>query len=124
MSYCRWSSDDFGCDVYVYEDVSGGWTTHVARFKVLGEIPKIPPMTGDPAWPELFLPAYNAQMAYLETAQRAPIDLAHDGESFNDPTPGQCAERLQWLCELGYKVPQYAIDELREEQEAEHDNQP
>jgi hypothetical protein len=30
MSYCRWSSDHFDCDVYVYEDVSGGWTTHVA----------------------------------------------------------------------------------------------
>lgn len=30
MSYCRWSSDHFECDVYVYESVSGGWTTHVA----------------------------------------------------------------------------------------------
>lgn len=31
MSYCRWSSDNFKCDVYVYADVSGGWTTHVKR---------------------------------------------------------------------------------------------
>lgn len=27
MAYCRWSTPD--CDVYVYEDVMGGWTTHV-----------------------------------------------------------------------------------------------
>lgn len=26
MSYCRWSTDDFKCDLYIYEDVAGGWT--------------------------------------------------------------------------------------------------
>jgi hypothetical protein len=35
MSYCRWSSNDFQCDVYVYEDVAGGWTTHVACNRVV-----------------------------------------------------------------------------------------
>lgn len=30
MSYCRWSSDDFECDLYCYADVRGGYTTHVA----------------------------------------------------------------------------------------------
>ena len=28
MSYCRWSSDCHQSDVYVYEDVKGGFTTH------------------------------------------------------------------------------------------------
>lgn len=28
MSYCRWSSDDFKSDVYVYES-QAGWITHV-----------------------------------------------------------------------------------------------
>ena len=30
MSYCRWSTDNFKCDLYCYEDVNGGFTTHVA----------------------------------------------------------------------------------------------
>ena len=25
MAYCRFSSDDFQCDLYVYADVSGGF---------------------------------------------------------------------------------------------------
>lgn len=42
MSYCRWSSMNWMCDVYVYEDVSGGWTTHVAgRRRVIPPIPDI-----------------------------------------------------------------------------------
>lgn len=44
MSYCRFSSDNFMSDVYVYEDVSGGWTTHVAANCKL--IPPIPDIIG------------------------------------------------------------------------------
>ena len=31
MSYCRFSTDDFACDVYAYADVSGGFTTLQGR---------------------------------------------------------------------------------------------
>ena len=42
MSYCRFSSMNWRCDVYVYADYSGGWTTHVAgRRKVLPPVPDI-----------------------------------------------------------------------------------
>lgn len=71
MAYCRWSD----CDVYVYEDVSGVWVTHVAV-----------------------------------------------GMSFNDASPGECADRLTALKAEGFDVPQDAIDTLREEQ-AEMDRQ-
>ena len=40
MSYCRFSSDDYGCDAYVYEDVSGGFTIHLAGRRYLGDVPK------------------------------------------------------------------------------------
>lgn len=30
MSYCRFSSEDYQCDVYAYADVAGGYTIHVA----------------------------------------------------------------------------------------------
>jgi hypothetical protein len=111
MSYCRWSSDDWQCDVYVYEGC--GFVTHVARSRVLGAIPPTPPMRNDPAWPREFLLAHRAQMAFLATCERAFITLPHAGESFHDDTPGACADRLEMLRALGYNVPQYAIDELR-----------
>ena len=43
MSYCRWSSMNSMCDVYVYEDDAGGWTTHVAaKRRILPPIPSLP----------------------------------------------------------------------------------
>jgi hypothetical protein len=35
MSYCRWSSDGMKCDVYVYEDVSGGFTYMFTLRKII-----------------------------------------------------------------------------------------
>ena len=43
------------------------------------------------------------------------IGLPEDGETFNDATAEECADRLEYLRALGYRVPQYAIDALREE---------
>lgn len=48
-----------------------------------------------------------------------PIGLPHDGEDFDDDTPDECADRLEHLRALGYRVPQYAIDALREEAKEE-----
>lgn len=113
MSYCRFSSDNFACDVYVYEHCYGGWTTHVAGRRVVGNVPKLPPLTADNK--DAFFAAYRAQMDFMETAQHADIGLPHDGAQFSDNTPGACAERLESLRTIGYNVPQHAIDQLREE---------
>lgn len=104
MAYCRFSSDDFRCDVYVYEDVTGGWTTHVAGNR---RAESYTPMPNDIDF---------AQMEEWEKANLVPIKLPHAGETFNDATPGECADRLESLRALGYQVPQRAIDLLREEQ--------
>lgn len=113
MSYCRWSSDDFQCDVYVYEDCAGGWTTHVAgRKHVLTK--KLPPhvdMSDIKKWME----RDKKVSRILEKSKLVQIGLPYDGETFNDPTPGECADRLESLREIGYRVPQYAIDALIEE---------
>src|SRR3954471_1428440 len=39
MSYCRWSSDKFRSDVYVYACFDNTWTTHVALSKLMEEYP-------------------------------------------------------------------------------------
>lgn len=109
MSYCRWSD----CDVYVYEDVNGGWTTHVAsRRLVAGKGPDL-----DWTSPETLHASYMALQKFMrEHTEMATIDLPSAGLSFNDPSPGSCADRLVALKAEGFDVPQYAIDALREEQ--------
>jgi len=123
MSYCRWSSDNGYCDVYVYEDVSGGWTTHVAGKR------------RPPGRPDGYLAIIEAQFrdeGELDTgacvkAQKQQgkwdeenelIDISHPeaGASFNHPEPGECAANLERLKAEGFQVPQYAIDGLREDQ--------
>lgn len=117
MSYCRWSSDNWQCDVYCYEDFSGGFTIHVAGVRVLGDIPKTPVMTKENM--AEYLAAHQAQMEFLKTAKHACIGLPHDEEEFNEATAAACADRLEMLRSVGYHVPQYAIDALREEAGAE-----
>lgn len=151
MSYCRWSSDHFECDVYVYADVNGGWTTHVAqrrlKHRVPDEIKAMPQDTGaewyaayeaEKKWRES-LPCDETTVNYLQkdgTTKPGPwrtpkdseyFDLSaigpESGESYNHDTPGECADWLVALKSKGFLVPQYAIDALREEQ-AEMEKQP
>jgi len=134
------------CDVYVYEDCGGGWTTHVANYRrVLPPVPDIVfgafsmamhrwsgcywereahRMVYPRRWRGLFYRGWlklstfwhnRIHMASLKLIPLQSIGLAHDGESFNDPTPTDCADRLEHLRAVGYKVPQGAIDALREE---------
>lgn len=150
MSYCRWSSMNWQCDVYVYEDVSGGWTTHVAGSRRLfGPIPDIMlsrlsmwmhcwsgytylaiehravyPIWWRGALYRLFssFAAFwhnKVHMGSLRLIPLRPIGLPFDAQSFNDPSPDDCADRLEALRAMGYKVPQAAIDALRGEVVAE-----
>ena len=131
MSYCRWSSDGFRSDVYVYEDVNGGWTTHVAGNRRL-HLDTLPP---DPYTPKMLQKIRDKEITHQEWAENykayskalgelplVEIDLPHAAKTFNDPSPGACADRLEALRALGYYVPQYAIDELREEQNENNPN--
>ena len=113
MSFCRWISDDFQCDVYCYEDVRGGFTTMVAERRHIFTEPLPPPIE----WNEENHTAFWAWRAtvnqMLDRAELQDIGLPHDGEIFNDSDAGAAARRLEELREAGYNVPQYAIDALR-----------
>lgn len=118
MSYCRWSSDDWQCDVYVYEDCDGGWTTHVAVRRQLNVLRN--PYPFQPGSFNRWLVMHRVQMDLMKEEPADWLDLAaigpEAGESYNDRTPGECADRLEALKVKGFNVPQYAIDTLREEQ--------
>lgn len=113
MSYCRWSSDDFQCDVYVYEDVGGGWTTHVAARRYVFDKPLPEQVSVNPDNFKEWYARQQAVSAMLKRETMAMIGLPHDGASFNDGTPGECADRLESLRAMGYRVPQDVIDTIR-----------
>lgn len=132
MIYCRWSSDYGECDVYVYEDCSGGWTTHVAGRRLKHRVPdEIRQMYAAIDWSaqdagDRFMEAYKAHVEWGEpliSDDSQYIDLSaisrHAGKSFNDATPGECAARLIELRASGLNVPQYAIDALLQEAKEE-----
>lgn len=146
MSYCRFSSMNMMCDVYVYQDCDGGWTTHVASARLA--IPPIPSLldgqfmmrvhrwtganwnsgTSNVEYPSRWrkhvanvwfrFAAWWHQHIHggsLKLIPRRKIGLPEDGRTFNVGTAEECADRLESLRALGYRVPQYAIDALREE---------
>jgi hypothetical protein len=118
MSYCRWSSDDFQCDVYVYEHMAGGFVVHIADNRVVYSEPLPPPLKGkfDPnAWIE----RHRVVSEIMNRSERRTIGLEHDGETMSTDTAGEMAELLGSLRGKGYNVPQYAIDRLLEEVEEE-----
>jgi hypothetical protein len=70
MAFCRWSND---CDVYCYEDSSGGFTTHVSGRKDDGKIQNF----NDPD-----LRSFLARLRSLrEAGYRFPDDVIAEVES-------------------------------------------
>lgn len=107
MSYCRWSSDNFKSDVYVYEDVRGGYTTHVASNRIISEVFPFD-------WENVH-ETYDKHIESLKKAIREPITLPHAGESFHSQSLEECIDTLEYLVSLGYNVPQRALDALKQE---------
>lgn len=111
MSYCRFSSDDYQCDVYCYQDVCGGYTTHVAEYRFVFDEELPPPVSIENA--KDWVARYQKVSAMVKRSKRQRIGLPFDGKQFNEEDAEACAKRLQELKDLGYKVPQYAIDALK-----------
>lgn len=114
MSYCRFSSEDFMCDVYVYDDCLGGTTVHVASTRPVygAELP--PRIDLDETTIDAWLSRARTVEAMLNESGREVIGLPHDGKTYNFATHEETADFLQHLCDIGYNVPKYAIDALRE----------
>lgn len=113
MSYCRFSSDDFKCDVYCYESDSG-FITHVANNRICCNytLPSVVPLDAEHL--DEYVERQQIVMELVEKSDRVPIGLPYDGKTFSDATAAEAADRLQSLKDIGYCVPQYAIDALRE----------
>lgn len=124
MSYCRWSSDDFRCDLYCYEHCDGGFITHVATRRREWSpwlspysIPALKSLSTDRGsevnkrWKEVYEVYHRA----LGDVELHPIGLPYDGKFFNDDTLEDMRDRILFLREIGYRVPQDVIDRINEE---------
>jgi hypothetical protein len=118
MSYCRFSSDDHTCDVYVYFGASG-WTTHLAGVCLVWEVPLPPPIEYRSVndftdW----LTRRQAISQLLEdptTHRFEQLPSFNDSNVFHHDTAAECADHLEQLRAAGFNVPQFAVDALREE---------
>lgn len=118
MSYCRFSSENFYCDAYVYASVNGGFVTHIAARR---------PPPGAPPDPWVVYhetkssDAADAAHAARDTwaKQNPPVDINHPeaGAYFHHATARECAENLIRLRGEGFNIPQYAIDSLLAEED-------
>jgi hypothetical protein len=118
MSYCRWSDDDFRCDLYCYES-DGGYVTRIAAlmFVYSGQPPRVD-SNGHHDADKIALQT-KARDKFFENAIKIPIGLPYDGETFVDEDIHSFRKRLVLLKELGYRFPDRVLaridDEIREE---------
>lgn len=102
MSYCRWSSADWSCDLYCYEG-GHGYVTSVASSRLQADTP-CPAFRWDGTADDM-LNSYNAQENWMAGAKHVPIGGPHDGADFLDPTLEAFRARLIMLREAGYSFP-------------------
>lgn len=104
MSYCRWSSDDFRCDLYCYESIDGNWVTHVAANRIPDDTPRITASIDDGV---VWLDQHNRQHEFLlsDDCKRMPINGPYDGETFYDGDIEGFRDRLIAMRDAGYKFP-------------------
>jgi hypothetical protein len=112
MSYCRWSSDNWRCELYCYES-NDGFVTHIASNKIVGDVPEELNIIDTPY--EEWIVSRKAAQKFMNTAERRNIGLEHDGETFVDEDLDTFLLRLLYLRKVGYKFPDYVIDEVRAE---------
>jgi hypothetical protein len=118
MSYCRWSTDNFNCDLYVYE-AEEGYVIHIAAVRYAGDIPKVDwgLLMADKR--EEFSAQMKAQHDFLDEAERVPIGLPFDGQALVADNLEQLEQFLFMLRETGYRFPDGVLEAVREEMEEE-----
>ncbi|TWI84709.1 hypothetical protein JM93_03043 [Roseibium hamelinense] len=120
MAFCRFSDEDYGCDLYIYEDTDGGYVTHVASFRYDWKPPKPSPYDFD-YMKKAHEKTWKAQLKKyhekLKHARQVTIGLPFDGHTFWDEDVEEVIERVVLLHDLGYQVPEWVVTALKNEQE-------
>lgn len=123
MSYCRWSSDDWRSDLYIYESGEGFEVLVAARrnslefFAALPAAVPLPTDWRDEAQADPWFARRQAVDDLLNDFPLVTIGLPHDGEMTTFGTAEEAADACEWLAACGYHVPAGVIDALRSDAE-------
>jgi len=118
MSYCRWSSDNFKCDIYAYHSCYNVYTIHIASNKIVEELPtadyKLLLSQNSEDLKE-YVKQTKIRNAAFDKATRVPIGLPFDGESYDCETLQEFYDKMIELRKVGYSFPDYLLDEIQQE---------
>lgn len=112
MSYCRFSTDDFRCDLYCYVS-GGGYVTMVAHSRHVFAEPLPRRVSMDST--ARYLARDEKVMKMVENAKLVPIGLKYDGQSFVDQNLEDFLVTLRMLKKAGYRFPKYLIPSVKRE---------
>ena len=110
MSICRFSDNDYQCDLYVYHDTLGGITIHVAgnRVQYNKQLPTYVDMDNFSEW----IKRHNIVSEMFDQSEKVKIDLPYADESFYGLSPQEAHSKVDELIRLGYNCPEYVLNEL------------
>ena len=116
MSYCRWSTDNFTCDLNAYED-RDGYVIEVASNRHIGDCPIVDWegfLLRDTRVDRVEMAAQqDARAAFLASCAREPINLPHAGETIRVGNDLDAFEaQFRALRELGYRFPDDVFDDI------------
>ena len=111
MTYCRWSSDDWQCDIFCGKN-NGGYKIDVALNRPVFYEPLPPKVVYSEATAyEYFAREAKARMIALFSG-RERIGLPYDGVVFQEPDLPSVKGRLLMLREAGYRFPDYVLEAI------------
>lgn len=117
MAYCRWSSDNFQSDVYVYLTVSGSYTVHICKMKFQFH-PDYPhpsmPLKEDRETLKKYLSDFNRAMDKATLIENETTKEYSD-KSFSFDTLKETIDFLLELRSNGLHIPDVAIQVMRQE---------
>lgn len=117
MSYCRWSTDDFKCDLYCYRadgTNSSVWVTHIANSRRDWNPPYelySPEVLQNDHWRLL----YKFYHILMHKVPFTLIGLPYDGETFKDHTLEDFLVRVLVLKDAGYNMPDSLMERIKSE---------
>ncbi len=110
MSYCRFSTDDYQCDFYVFEACHGGFSLSLAKKRyILNNIPAVVSMDNVEKWVD----RHKLIMSMVKVANVIDIDLPYAGEMFSYDTIEELLVALIDFKAMGYRCPDYVIENVR-----------
>ena len=120
MSICRFSSDNWKSDVYIYESECG-IELHIASSRIISDIPKLPPLSEYKNDLSTWVSLHEKQMEAVRSAKREIIGGKYDGRSLTLDNASELYYALKKVQDYGYHVPDFVFDIIREKINQEDD---